>query len=179
MAEVTPLHGAGSGSDVPAPDSSTRADVAALAAALRQVDAAHRRLRTRLAHRLGLTVTDLTALLVISESTNCTPKRLAGELGLTSGTVTAVIDRLVDAQQVRRVPKVGDRRSILLELTAGGGRTIETVSGLYLGGIATALESSPHIFNRYILDSLRSTAAALNGTAEAADLAVSRSELTA
>jgi DNA-binding MarR family transcriptional regulator len=145
-------------------------EVTALAAALRQVDASHRRLRTRLAHRLGITVTDLTALVVISEGPDCTPKHLAGELGVTSGAATSIIDRLVDSGLAHRAPKVGDRRSVLLELTAAGATTIETVSGLYLGAIAIALESSPHVFNRHILESLRSTADALDGAAgDAAD----------
>jgi DNA-binding MarR family transcriptional regulator len=142
-------------------------DVAALASALGQVDAAHRRLRTRMAHRLGITVTDLTALIVISDPRESTPKQLANELGLTTGAVTAVIDRLVTAGQVRRSPKAGDRRSILLELTTEGAGTVEIVSGLYLGAITTALEASPHVFNRHILDSLRHTADALDGAAGA------------
>lgn len=141
------------------------ADTVALASALQQVDASHRRLRTRMAHRLGITVTDLTALIVIADPQESTPKQLATELGLTTGSVTSVIDRLVTAGQVRRTPKAGDRRSVLLELTVEGRGTVEIVSGLYLGAIAIALESSPHVFNRHILDSLRTTADALDGAA--------------
>ena len=164
-ADVTPLHAG----DLVANPSARPREVAALAIALGQVDAAHRRLRTRVAHRLGITVTDLTALVVISDAADAaTPKHLAAELGITTGSVTNLIDRLVEAGQVRRAPKAGDRRSILVELTEAGDSTIDTVSGLYLGAIAVALESSPHVFNRHILDSLRLTADALDGTAETA-----------
>jgi DNA-binding MarR family transcriptional regulator len=144
------------------------ADVIALATALGQVDAAHRRLRTRVAHQLGVTVTDLIALLVVADAEETTPTHLAAELGLTTGSVTTVIDRLVMAGQVRRAPRAGDRRSILVELTTGGHHTVQIVSGLYLGAIAIALESSPRAVSAQILDSLRHTAAALDGAAEMA-----------
>jgi DNA-binding MarR family transcriptional regulator len=145
------------------------ADVIALATALGRVDAAHRRLRTRVAHRLGVTVTDLTALLVVSEADESTPKHLAAELGLTTGSVTTVIDRLVDAGQVRRTPRAGDRRSILVELTAAGRHTIQIVTGLYLGAIAIALESSSNSVSTQILDSLQHTADALDGAERTRD----------
>lgn len=162
-AEVTPLHA----DEAVAHAAARPREVAALAIALGQVDAAHRRLRTRVAHRLGIPVTDLTALVVIADAAaSATPKHLAAELGITTGSVTNLIDRLVDAGLVRRAPKAGDRRSILVELTSAGESTIETVSGLYLGAVAVALESSPHVFNRHILDSLRLTADALDNAAE-------------
>lgn len=145
------------------------ADVIALATALGRVDAAHRRLRTRVAHQLGVTVTDLTALMLVTEADDTTPTRLAAELGLTTGSVTTVIDRLVSAGQVRRSPRAGDRRSILVELTAAGQHTTQIVSGLYLGAIAIALESSPRSVSAQILDSLRHTAAALDSAAEITD----------
>ncbi len=137
-------------------------DLGALALALGQVDAAHRRLRTRLARRLGLTVTDLSALMVISEVEEATPKLLATELGFTSGTVTTMVDRLVEAGQARREPKSDDRRSILIRLTPEGQGTIEMVAGLYQGALAVAVESSPQLFDRTVLDSLRNTAEALD-----------------
>ncbi len=137
-------------------------DARALAAALGQVDASHRRLRTRLAQRLGLTVGDLVALVVISDAKECTPKILAAELGLSTGTVTTLIDRLVSWGQARRSPKSGDRRSVLVELTAEGLRTIQAVSGHYIGAITIALESSPQVDNQHVLDSLRHAVRALD-----------------
>jgi DNA-binding MarR family transcriptional regulator len=162
-AEVTRLPGAPSEHEAEAAASAVP-DAAAIAGVFRQVDAAHRRLRTRLAQRMGLTVTDLVALTIVSNAAECTPKLLASELGLTSGSVTALVDRLVDSGQVRREPRAGDRRSILVQLTDAGRATTETISGLYLGAITLALESAPHVFNRTILDSLRSTADALDTT---------------
>jgi DNA-binding MarR family transcriptional regulator len=138
-------------------------DARALAAALGQVDASHRRLRTRLSQRLGLTVGDLVALVVISDAAECTPKVLATELGLSTGTVTTLIDRLVSSGQARRSPKSGDRRSVLVELTGEGVSTIQTVSGLYVEAITIALESSPQVDNRHVLDSLRHAVRALDG----------------
>ena len=151
---------------LPRTQPASREEVAALAVALGRVDAAHRRLRSRVAHRLGITVTDLTALVVIADAEDATPKHLAAELGLTTGSVTNVIDRLVAAGQARRTPREGDRRSILVELTASGTHTIQIVSALYLGAIAIALESSPRAVTQHILASLRHTADALDGVAE-------------
>lgn len=179
-AEVTPLPGA-----APAPPDFVAPDVAeagfagadsgspvvsdevrAIAAALSQMDAAHRRLRTRLAQRLGLTVTDLTALVVIADADEPTPKLIATELGLSTGAVTTLIDRLARAGQVRRAPKAGDRRSVLVELTPSGSGTIEVISGLYIGAIAIAVATSPHGVTGHILESLRHTVDALDGAVD-------------
>lgn len=43
--------------------------------------------------------------------------QLAREAGLTSGAVTAVLDRLEEKGYVRRVPDPGDRRRVLVEVT--------------------------------------------------------------
>lgn len=45
---------------------------------------------------------------------------LAGELILTSGGMTRIVDRMEDAGLVRREPAPGDRRRQLVELTAAG-----------------------------------------------------------
>lgn len=45
------------------------------------------------------------------------PKDIIGELGLTSGSGTALLDRLEGAGYIARIPNAQDRRSILISLT--------------------------------------------------------------
>jgi DNA-binding MarR family transcriptional regulator len=52
-----------------------------------------------------------------------TPSQLAYELGLAPTTLSAMIDRLVQKRQIRRVPHPDDGRSYLLELTPQGTKT--------------------------------------------------------
>lgn len=54
---------------------------------------------------------------------SATPSQLATELGLAPTTLSAMIDRLVQKGQIRRVPHPDDGRSYLLELTAQGRAT--------------------------------------------------------
>lgn len=46
------------------------------------------------------------------------PKKIIAELGLTSGSGTALLDRLERSGFVKRIPHGSDRRSILIELQA-------------------------------------------------------------
>ena len=54
---------------------------------------------------------------------DATPTELAADLGLSPTTLSAMIDRLVQKRQVRRVRNPGDGRSYLLELTEAGKKT--------------------------------------------------------
>ena len=54
---------------------------------------------------------------------DATPTELAADLGLSPTTVSAMIDRLVQKRQVRRVRNPEDGRSYLLELTGAGKKT--------------------------------------------------------
>ncbi|QYJ80592.1 MarR family winged helix-turn-helix transcriptional regulator [Shewanella acanthi] len=47
-------------------------------------------------------------------------KELADKIGVTTGTLTVQIDKMVDAQWVYRLPHESDRRSILVALTEKG-----------------------------------------------------------
>jgi DNA-binding MarR family transcriptional regulator len=141
-------------------------DVALLAVALGQVDAAHRRLRSRAARSLGITVSDLTALIVISDSDGMTPTVLAAELGLSSGAVTAMVDRLDRDGRVYRAPRPGDRRSVVLRLTPHGVAAIETVWLTYLSAVSRAAENSPHLMEAQTLMSLHEAAQAIDSVGE-------------
>jgi DNA-binding MarR family transcriptional regulator len=69
------------------------------------------------AERLGVSRTDLHCLNAIENAGGLTAGQLAAAVGLTTGAVTGVIDRLERAGFARRIPDPGDRRRVKLEVT--------------------------------------------------------------
>ena len=69
------------------------------------------------AARMGVNRTDLACLDVISRSGPVTAGEIAREVGLTTGAVTAVMDRLERAGYARRVRDEEDRRKVMVEAT--------------------------------------------------------------
>ena len=67
---------------------------------------------------LGLGASDSQFLTLLRTRGAMTPGQLAEASGLTSGTVTGVIDRLEKAKLVRRERVDGDRRKVLVVLAA-------------------------------------------------------------
>ena len=77
---------------------------------------------------------------------DATPTELAGDLGLSPTTVSAMIDRLVRKKQIRRVRHPEDGRSYRLELTAAGAKTNNRNGrrlGEALGRLRDHLEGDP------------------------------------
>jgi DNA-binding MarR family transcriptional regulator len=66
--------------------------------------------------RFGLTESDIEALEVLIDSGAATAGRLSELMGLTTGAVTRVIDRLEQAGYVRRTPDPTDRRRVIVEV---------------------------------------------------------------
>ncbi len=69
------------------------------------------------AARLGVGMTDLHCLNIVQSRGGVTAGELAAESGLTTGAVTAVIDRLERAGFARRVRDDRDRRKVVVEVT--------------------------------------------------------------
>jgi DNA-binding MarR family transcriptional regulator len=69
------------------------------------------------AAKLGISLTDLRCLDLVQASGGMTAGELASASGLTTGAVTAVIDRLEQAGYVRRVRDETDRRKVNVEVT--------------------------------------------------------------
>lgn len=76
--------------------------------------------RRRIAEDAGLTATELRAIFHIARTVSITPKELATYLSMTTGAVTAISRRLVDAGLLHRIDHPDDRRSLYLELTPHG-----------------------------------------------------------
>ncbi|GAA4799249.1 MarR family winged helix-turn-helix transcriptional regulator [Streptomyces ziwulingensis] len=95
-------------------------DLYSFAVHLRRMNGEINRLVHGFAGDHGLHATDVQALAAILDAEEpMTPGRLRAHLGLTSGAVTACVDRLERAGHIRRVRESADRRVVHLYYAAG------------------------------------------------------------
>jgi DNA-binding MarR family transcriptional regulator len=73
------------------------------------------------AERIGINVTDLNCLNILALSGNLTAGDLARITGLTTASITGVLDRLEEAGFVRRERDPHDRRRVIVRLEAARG----------------------------------------------------------
>jgi DNA-binding MarR family transcriptional regulator len=73
----------------------------------------------------GLTLPQMHTLEIIGATGNLRMKELAGKMGVTTGSLTVLVDRLVRAGLVVRKPDEKDRRSIRVGLTPEGRKHFE------------------------------------------------------
>lgn len=114
---------------------------AAMATALASFVSMHRAnalLTAQLAQRHGSGVSDLRALVYIGGGGDTTPSSIARELGISSGAITTLVDRLERANWAHRVPNPNDRRSSYLELLAGGQAVLEDLATVYATAFSVA-----------------------------------------
>ncbi|MGK5741779.1 MarR family winged helix-turn-helix transcriptional regulator [Micromonospora sp. URMC 103] len=128
------------------------------------VDAQH--IGHAFASRHGLNATDLQALLAVMDAEVAgdpiTPGRLGEHLNLSSGSVTALVDRLERAGHIRRDRDTADRRKVLLRY-ADPGAALATAFFQPLGRRTDAVMAEfgddelrvVHRFLRAMVDSMR------------------------
>jgi DNA-binding MarR family transcriptional regulator len=87
------------------------------AAALTKVAEADRRLRAAAAEHVGLNVADFDAVRYLAEQGPVPAGRIAEAMGITSGAVTGLIDRLERTGWVERARHEIDRRQVVVQLT--------------------------------------------------------------
>jgi DNA-binding MarR family transcriptional regulator len=80
-----------------------------------------------IAIRLGLSESDIDALELLIDTGAATAGKLSEVMGLTSGAVTRVVDRLEQAGYVRRVTDPADRRRVVVEVVPERVATIESL----------------------------------------------------
>ncbi|HEY3524238.1 MAG TPA: MarR family transcriptional regulator [Candidatus Limnocylindrales bacterium] len=80
-----------------------------------------------IAIRLGLSDSDVEALETLIDTGAATAGRLAELMGLTTGAVTRLVDRLEQAGYVRRVADPGDRRRVIIEVVPEKAAAIEAM----------------------------------------------------
>ena len=86
--------------------------------------------RNTLGRKLGLNIADMECLSLLMIKGISTPTELARYTGLTTGSATAMLDRLEKAKLIKRNPNPKDRRGVLIEVNK---ESIEIVGPLVAG----------------------------------------------
>ncbi|NOK57620.1 MAG: MarR family transcriptional regulator [Chloroflexi bacterium AL-W] len=86
--------------------------------------------RNAIRSKLGLNITDSECLSFLSIKGASTPKDISHYTGLTTGSTTAMLDRLEKAEFIRRRPNPHDRRGALIEINE---KWTETVGPIVMG----------------------------------------------
>lgn len=88
---------------------------------------------------MGAGTHETTTLVQLYLSGPLTPTAIAESLGMTTASVTGLLDRLAAAGQVTRSPNPHDRRSVLVRLTAEGESAARTIFELFTEDVTAAL----------------------------------------
>lgn len=154
-----------------------RQSVESVVRALRRVNFQGSIFGQSVAIRLGLSESDVDALELLIDTGAATAGRLAELLGLTTGTVTRVIDRLEQAGYVRRISDPADRRRVIVEVVPEKVSTLESMmASLEAAAEREAGQYSPE--QLATIDDFLSRMAALTQT-EAARLRTTTADPTA
>jgi DNA-binding MarR family transcriptional regulator len=138
-------------------------DLQSFAIRLRRMTAEFNRIVHEFAGEHGLHTTDVQALIKIFDSpTPITPSRLRDELNLTSGAVTACLDRLERAGHIRRVRDVHDRRVVHLHY-------LDAAKALAAAFFRPLGRSTDNALGRFSVEELRTVAAFLDAMNEELD----------
>ncbi|MFJ3538337.1 MarR family winged helix-turn-helix transcriptional regulator [Streptomyces sp. NPDC090109] len=138
-------------------------DLFAYAVLLRALNRELNRATLDFAHQQGLHTTDIHALAVIMDPSASadgpvTPTRLREELGLTSGAITACLDRLQHSGHVSRVRDTADRRVVHLVYNTDA----RTLAREYFRPLARATENARSRFTPEQLGTIADFLRALN-----------------
>ncbi|MDQ0755094.1 MarR family winged helix-turn-helix transcriptional regulator [Arthrobacter sp. B3I4] len=101
--------------------------------ALRDYRASETAMRRRTRDSMAMGETDLLALRYLLEAETAgvqvRPKELATRLGMTSASMTALVDRMVASGYITREPHPSDRRAIILRPTPGADEEVRHTLG--------------------------------------------------
>lgn len=108
-----------------------------------------RQLGRELEQQCGLTHTEFEVMLRISRADGgqLSMSSLAQQVALTTGGVTRLLDRMIDAGLVRRVPCPTDRRVAFAALTASGQKMLNEALQVHAANLR-------RVFNAFSLDDL-------------------------
>jgi DNA-binding MarR family transcriptional regulator len=156
-AAAAPTGHHGSGWEVPWPEAPAagtrrpeRADLeVAFLAAMRQTGALMQLMTQAAADRVGINATDMQCLNILSFEGQMTAGELAKATGLTTASITGVVDRLEEAGFVTRERDPHDRRRVVVKLVLE--RALRDVAGVFL----PLLRSWREMAARYSDDELR------------------------
>jgi DNA-binding MarR family transcriptional regulator len=127
-----------------------RAELTAeFAASMRRTGALIQLMGQAAADRIGINATDLNCLNLLSFSGQMTAGQLAKATGLTTASITAVIDRLEEAGFVQRERDAADRRRVVVKLVTE--RAVRDVASVFL----PMVRAWQQLAERYTDDELR------------------------
>jgi len=106
-----------------------------------RLDVATSALMVALAHAVGVSVPELIALEHLDRDGSLGPSELARRLQMTSGAVTALVDRLETHGYVRREPHPQDRRRVLLKRTARADEDLAEETSLIAAEVLSVAEA--------------------------------------
>ncbi|AXG80959.1 MarR family winged helix-turn-helix transcriptional regulator [Streptomyces paludis] len=89
-----------------------------------------------LAHRLGVNETDLRCLEILLSQEEFAPSALSTRMGLTTGSVTTMLDRLEKLGYITRTPHPTDRRRSLVRVTPEATRLARRLTAPFIGDAA-------------------------------------------
>ena len=92
---------------------------------------------------LDLTASEINALANLADGRGRTVSELGAAVGIRPTTLTSVLDRLERRGHISRGSRPGDRRVVLIELTASGQATAGTIREAIAALEARALEALP------------------------------------
>lgn len=128
-----------------------------LPAAAREITQAYHafeQFSSRHIRQLGLTSAQFSVLLALSGSPTISCKDLCAQTSITKGSLTGVVDRLVEKRMVQRADSTHDRRSSSVYLTDEGRAAFERVADEHFACLQ-------HAFAAFRPDELESIAASL------------------
>lgn len=139
--------------------------IAALAKALRLLSVTGEHLSHVLARQLKLAPSDLVALGHLYNDGPLTPRELATRMEMTSGTMTALLDRVERAGFLIRNSNPDDRRSLLISVTPAGEHAVQWVDEHVDATLREALASTPEAVVTALVGVLSEMGAALEARA--------------
>ncbi|MFD1212691.1 MarR family winged helix-turn-helix transcriptional regulator [Arthrobacter sp. GCM10027362] len=119
------------------------AEVRGVTLALRRLILSGEHFHNTRARQLQLGSSDLVALAHLFNSGPIAPRDLAAMMGITSGSITAMLDRVEKAGFLARTNNPEDRRSILVSITSAGQDAIQWLYEEFDASIREALTSLP------------------------------------
>ena len=127
--------------------------------AIRSIILAAERLRQNQAAIRDVGVSELLALAHLYYDGELTPGELGGRLGLSSGTMTALVDRLESASYAARSPNPDDRRSQLVRISGTGAAIMGSIYAEFAESIHRTLVGMSAQIRRALIDALVALAA--------------------
>lgn len=141
-----------------------RTDAALIA--LRRILRATEQYERELAQAVGLTPAKLRVLQILSAETGrpAPPSRLAGRMGVSQATVTALVDQLEKRGYVLRERSVADRRQLLVRLTEAGAEALAQAPDALQQNFVQGFQALQDWEQAMLVASLERVAAMLNAS---------------